>query len=265
MPHGDVAVLNQPLEVLIILGGAMGGFIIANPKPVLGAVVKTLGRLLKGPPQNKKPYLELLTLQYAIFRLAKSKGMLTLETYIENPEESALFGEYPKFLKKKAAVTFLCDYLRLMTMGTDNPHEVETLLEEDIEAMHEGPIQASDAIQAMADGLPAFGIVAAVLGIISTMGSITDPPEVLGEKIGAALVGTFLGILMAYGLVGPMASNLKGYADIKYFNCIKAGLLAHMQGYAPAVSVEFSRKILMPHERPSFLELEEALEDAPSA
>ncbi len=177
MPHGDVAVLNQPLEVLIILGGAMGGFIIANPKPVLGAVVKTLGRLLKGPPQNKKPYLELLTLQYAIFRLAKSKGMLTLETYIENPEESALFGEYPKFLKKKAAVTFLCDYLRLMTMGTDNPHEVETLLEEDIEAMHEGPIQASDAIQAMADGLPAFGIVAAVLGIISTMGSITDPPR----------------------------------------------------------------------------------------
>ncbi len=154
-----------------------------------------------------------------------------------------------------------------MTMGTDNPHEVETLMDEDIEAMHEGPTQAASAMQVVADGLPAFGIVAAVLGVISTMGSITEPPEVLGEKIGAALVGTFLGVLLAYGLVGPIASNLKMYADAdsKYYHCIKAGLLAHMQGYAPAVSVEFARKILMAHERPSFTELEEALEDAPSA
>ncbi len=267
LPHGDLGVLIQPLEVLIIGGAALGGFIISNPKPVLSMVGKTLGRVLKGPPHSKKSYLELLTLLYAIFRLAKSKVMLALETHVDHPEESTLFAEYPLFSKNKNAVTFLCDYLRLMTMGTDNPHEVETLMDEDIEAMHEGPTQAASAMQVVADGLPAFGIVAAVLGVISTMGSITEPPEVLGEKIGAALVGTFLGVLLAYGLVGPIASNLKMYADAdsKYYHCIKAGLLAHMQGYAPAVSVEFARKILMAHERPSFTELEEALEDAPSA
>lgn len=264
--HGDMAVLWQPLEFIIILGGALGALIIANPKPVLGAIVRTIGRVVKSPPHNKDSYLGLLTLLYSIFRLAKSKGMLALETHIENPEESPLFTEYDKFMGNEHAVTFLTDYLRLMTMGTDNAHEVETLMDEDIEAFHAEFENASHAITGMSDGLPAFGIVAAVLGIITTMGSITEPPEVLGELIGAALVGTFVGILMAYGLVGPIGANMKAYADadVKYFHCIKAGLLAHMQGYAPAVSIEFARKILLTHERPSFVEVEEALEDAPS-
>ena len=192
--------------------------------------------------------------------------MLALETHIENPDESALFSEYDNFMGNDNAVTFLTDYLRLMTMGTDNAHEVETLMDEDIEAYHEEFEQAAHAVTVMSDGLPAFGIVAAVLGVITTMGSITEPPEVLGELIGAALVGTFLGVLLAYGLVSPIGANMKAYADadVKYYHCMKAGLLAHMQGYAPAVSVEFARKILHSHERPSFAEVEEALEDAPS-
>lgn len=265
-PHGDLTVLWQPLEVIIIVGSALGAFIISNPKPILLAVVRTIGRVFKGPPHSKASYLELLTLLYSIFRLAKSKGMLSLETHIENPEESALFSEYEKFMGNKHAVTFLTDYLRLMTMGTDNAHEVETLMDEDIEAYYEEFEHAAHAVTIMSDGLPAFGIVAAVLGVITTMGSITEPPEVLGKLIGAALVGTFLGVLLAYGLVSPIGANMKAYADadVKYYHCMKAGLLAYMQGYAPAVSIEFARKILHSHERPSFIEVEEALEDAPT-
>lgn len=262
MPHGDIGVLIQPLELLIIGGAALGAFIIANPKPVLGKVMKTLGRILKGPPHSKDSYLELLTLLYTSFRLAKSKGMLALEPHVENPEESDLFSAYPKFMSNHEALTFYCDYLRLLTMGSDNAHEIEALMDEDIETIHEEATHAAGAITTLGDGLPAFGIVAAVLGVIITMGSISEPPEVLGALIGGALVGTFLGILLAYGLVGPMGSSMKAYADadIKYIHCIKAGLLAHLQGYAPAISVEFARKMLQTHERPSFMEVEAALD-----
>ena len=264
MPHGDLTVLMQPLEVLIICGAALGAFIISNPKPVLAKVLGTMGRVLKGPPHSRDSYLELLTLLYATFRLAKSKGMLALEPHVENPEESELFTNYPSFMGNQTALTFFCDYLRLLTMGTDNPHEIEALMDEDIETFHEEITHAASAVTTMADGLPAFGIVAAVLGVIITMGSITEPPEVLGALIGGALVGTFLGILLAYGLFGPIGSSMKAYADadIKYVHCIRSGLLAHLQGYAPAISVEFARKTLQTHERPSFMEVEEALDGA---
>lgn len=265
MPHGDIAVLNQPLELLIIFGAATGAYIIANPSAVLSATAKHLGRVLKGPPHKKSDFLELLVMMYSVFRLAKAKGMLSLEAHIESPAESALFSAFPGFVSNHHAVEFLCDYLRLMTMGTDNPHEMETLIDEDIESQHHEGAAVAHAITAMSDALPAFGIVAAVLGVIVTMSSITEPPEVLGALIGGALVGTFLGVLLAYGLVGPIGKSLESYAnaDIKYFHCIKAGLLAHMSGYAPAVSVEFARKILNAHERPSFQELEEAVQQAP--
>ena len=259
--HGDFAVLMQPLEVLIIVGSAFGAFLISNPKNVIMGVFKSPGRVLKGLPHKKASYVELLTLLYAIFRLAKSKGMLALESHIENPAESTIFSKYPIFMANKHAVHFVTDYLRLMTMGTENPHELETLIDEDIETHHSEAAEISAAVSTASDGLPAFGIVAAVLGVIITMGSITEPPEVLGELIGAALVGTFLGILLAYGFVSPIGANLKAWADAdtKYFQCIKAGLLAHMQGYAPAVSIEFARKTLFSHERPTFTELEEAV------
>ena len=259
--HGDFAVLMQPFEVLIICGAAFGAFLIANPKSVIMGVFKSPGRVLKGPPHKRASYVELLTLLYAIFRLAKSKGMLTLELHIENPAESTIFSQHPKFMANHHAVHFLSDYLRLMTMGTENPHELEALIDEDIETHHSEAAEIGAAVSQASDGLPAFGIVAAVLGVIVTMGSITEPPEVLGELIGAALVGTFLGILLAYGFVGPIGANLTAWADAdtKYFQCIKAGLLAHMQGYASAVSIEFARKTLFSHERPTFIELEEAV------
>ena len=232
MPHGELSVLNQPLEVLIILGAAIGAYIIANPGSVLKHTLTHLGRTLKGPPHKKSQYLELLVLMYTVFRIAKSKGMLTLEAHIEDPAESALFSSFPEFMGDDTAVEFLCDYLRLMTMGTDNPHEMETLIDEDIETHLTEAHHVAHAITGMSEGLPAFGIVAAVLGVIQTMGSIAEPPEVLSEKIGAALVGTFLGVLLAYGLVGPIGSSLEHYADsdIKYLESIKAGLLAHMSG-----------------------------------
>ena len=266
MPHGNIGVLFQPFEWLIILGAGTGAFIIANPKPILAGVAKHLARVLKGPPYNKDSYLELLTLLYSIFRLIKSKGMLAIEPHIENPQESSLFSNFPNFLKNHHAVEFVCDYLRIMTMGSEDPHVIEDLMDQEIETHHNEAHAIAGAVTNMGDALPAFGIVAAVLGVIVTMASISEPPEVLGELIGAALVGTFFGILMSYGLVSPIGSNLANYAaaDGKYYECIKAGMLAHLQGSAPIVSVEFARKTLSSHERPSFFELEEATDNAPT-
>jgi len=267
LPHGSFAVLIQPLEFVIIFGAAMGGFIISNPPEVLKGVGKNLGKTFKGAPHNKQSYIELLTLLYTLFRLAKSKGPLALEAHIENPEESSIFKNFPKFSANHHAVTFLCDYLRMITMGTENAFEVEALIDEEIETHHSENARIAVAVTNMADGLPAFGIVAAVLGVINTMGSILEPPEVLGELIGAALVGTFLGVLLAYGFIGPLGNALKGYADAdtKYYACMKAALVAHMQGYAPAISIEFARKLLFSNERPTFTELEDAVNEAPAA
>ncbi|MDP6345965.1 MAG: flagellar motor stator protein MotA [Alphaproteobacteria bacterium] len=260
MPHGDIRVLWQPLEVLIILGAAIGGFIISNPKDIIVATAKHFGRVMKGSPYGRDDYVELLTMLFAIFKLAKSKGSLALEAHVENPEESTIFQNYPNFMKNQDAVEFLCDTLRLITMGTENPHELEAMMDEDIEARKHEAHAVAHAMTTMSDGLPAFGIVAAVLGVIVTMGSISEPPEVLGALIGGALVGTFLGVLMAYGIFGPIGKNLENYceAEFKYLECIRSGILAHVQGYAPAISVEFARKILAGHDRPSFLEVEEA-------
>ena len=267
LPHGDARVLWQPLEFVIILGAALGGFLQANPKWVIFGAGKHFSRLFKGAPYNKKAYLELLTLQYALFKLAKSKGMIALEPHIENPKDSALFQKFPSFMKNHHAVDFLCDYLRLMTMGTENPHEVEALMDLDIETHHNEGHAISGAVTTMGDSLPAFGIVAAVLGVIVTMGSIAEPPEILGALIGAALVGTFFGILVSYGLVSPIGQFLGQFtdADSKYYECMKHGMLSYLQGYAPAIAVEFARKTLYSHERPSFQEVEEASADAPTA
>lgn len=257
---GNMEVLIQPFELLIIAGAAGGAFLISNPKHVLGKVGGAVGHLLKGSKYGKESYLELLSLLYQIFKTAKSKGMLALEQHVENPQDSQLFQAFPKFSADKVALTFLCDYLRLLTLGTDKAHEIETLIDEEIETHHAEHAQVSGALQTMADGMPALGIVAAVLGVINTMGAINQPPAVLGHLIGAALVGTFLGVLLSYGFVGPVGNGLKAIydAELKYYQCIKAGILAHMQGYAPAVSVEFARKALLSNVRPTFYEVEEA-------
>jgi len=266
MAGGHFGVLFQPNEFVIILGAALGAFVIGNTKANLKAVGAGFKRALKGPSYKKGDYIELLSLLYQIFRLAKTKGMLALEQHVEKPDESALFAAFPKVQHNHHAVEFLCDYLRMMTLGTENANEVETLIDAELEAHHQEQHAAAHAIQQMADGMPALGIVAAVLGVIHTMGSITEPPEVLGHLIGAALVGTFFGVLVSYGFVAPLAGAVTNVdsSDSKYFVCIKAGLLAHMQGYPPAVSVEFARKVLWTTDRPSFYEVEEAVSALPA-
>jgi chemotaxis protein MotA len=264
---GHIAVLIQPFEFVIIAGSAMGAFIIGNPKWILGRAAKSIGQAMKGPAYKKEHYLELLSLLYQILKLAKAKGMLTLEPHVENPNESELFANFPHFHGNHHAVTFLCDYLRLISLGTENAYELEALMDEEIETHHHEHTQVASAIQTMADGMPALGIVAAVLGVIKTMGAITEPPEVLGKLIGGALVGTFLGVFLSYGFIGPIASTLKATyeAETKYLQCIRAALLAYVQGYAPAIAVEFARKALLTDVRPTFYEVEEAVSALPAA
>jgi len=261
---GHMGVLWQPFEFVIIFGAAIGAFVIANPKPVLGGAAKMFGPLLKGSKYKKSNYLELLGMMYAVFKLARTKGDLALEAHVENPHESDLFQSYPSFAKDHHAVEFLCDYLRLLTLGAGSPHEMEAVMEAELEQHHAEQHAISGAVQTMGDAMPALGIVAAVLGVIHTMGSITEPPEVLGHLIGAALVGTFSGILASYGFVSPMAASLEATfnADARYLECVKVGIIAHMQGYAPQVSVEFARKVLASNVRPTFAEVQEMLQGA---
>lgn len=255
---GHLHVLWQPYEYLIILGAAVGAFIIANPSTVVGRTVGNLKRIASGPTYHKKEYLQLLCLLFCVFKLAKSKGMLSLEAHIESPTESTIFQRFPSFLKNHIALTFLCDYLRLLTMGSENVYQMDDLMMEEIDGiMHEDHCDVS-AIEKMADGTPALGIVAAVLGVIHTMGSISQPPEILGQLIGGALVGTFAGVLISYGIIGPMAQSLKSVveSDQKYILCIKSSIVAYLNGCAPVIIVEFARKSLDEHQRPSFDELE---------
>ena len=262
---GHLEVLWQPFEYVIIMGAAIGAYLIANPAAVLGATGKGIGHAIKGSRYNKEAYLELLSMMYQIFKLAKSKGMLALEQHIETPEESELFAQFPTFNNDHHMVVFLCDYLRMISLGTENTHEMEALMDEEIETHHHEVSQVPTAIQTMADGIPALGIVAAVLGVIHTMGSITEPPEVLGKLIGGALVGTFLGVFIAYGFVGPIAGALKATydAESKYYQCMKAGLLAYLAGHAPAIAIEFARKALLPNVRPTFFEVEDTVSELP--
>ncbi len=264
---GHFEVLIQPFEVLIIVGAAVGAFVTSNPKSVLSATGKAIPALLKPDKYDKEAYLELLSLLYSVFKLAKTKGALALEQHVEKPDESTLFQRFPKFYADHHALTFLCDYLRLLTLGTDNHHEMEALMDEELETHHAEQAAVSGAVTSTADAMPALGIVAAVLGVIHTMGSITEPPAVLGHLIGGALVGTFMGVLLSYGFVGPIGAAIKarGESEQRYFLCMKAGILAYMQGYAPSVAVEFARKALNTDVRPTFYEVEEAVGNLPAA
>jgi chemotaxis protein MotA len=251
---GHILVLWQPFEFLIIFGAAIGAYLIANPMTVLVGTGKALGLLFKGSKANKEAYLRLLGLLYTLFKLARSKGDLALESHIDRPYESTLFQKHPDFLGNHHAVDFLCDYLRLLTLGQSKAHELEAIIDAEIDGHRHERHAVSGALQAMSDGLPALGIVAAVLGVIHTMGSITEPPAVLGHLIGGALVGTFTGVLASYGIIAPMAKSLETIfeAETHYFECIKTALIAHIQGYAPQVSIELARKTLHQHVRPSF-------------
>lgn len=263
--HGKLAVLFQPFEFVIIFGAACGAYIIGNPKNIVIGTGKALKDMIAGSPYNKDHFIELLSVLYSVFKLAKSKGMLSVEKHVEDPENSPLFSKFEHFSKQHHAVIFLCDYLRLMTLGGDNPHQMEDLMDQELDSHHEEMHLYSHAVQGMADGMPALGIVAAVLGIIKTMGAISEPPEVLGHMIGGALVGTFLGVFLSYGFIAPMATSIKNVYDeeSKYYSCIKAGLIAYLNGYSPAICVEFARKSISPEYRPNFYEVEEAMQSIP--
>lgn len=255
-----------PFEFMTIGGAAIGAFIISNTMHTIKATIKGMNCYLKPEAHTKEDYMELLSVLYMIFKLARTKGWLSLENHIEEPEQSSLFNQFPGFAGNHHALVFLCDYLRIISLGNENPHEIEALMDEEIETLEHEAMHPSHAVQTMADGIPALGIVAAVLGVIKTMGSITEPPEILGKMIGGALVGTFLGVFLAYGFVGPTASALgaKGESKILYYKAIKVAVIAFLNGAAPQLAVEFSRKFLPHHLQPSFMELEEKLNELPS-
>jgi len=263
---GHMAVLWQPFEFVIILGAAIGAFIIGNTGAVLKQTLGVFGTLFKGPKYNKAAYVELLGMQFSLYKLVQAKGILALEQHIENPDESTLFSRFPTFAKNHHAVEFVCDYLRMVTLGSNNVHEMEALMDEELETHHQENERVVGAVQALADGTPALGIVAAVLGVIHTMGAISEPPEVLGHMIGGALVGTFLGVFVSYGFFGPMAQSLRNIYDAehKYFLSMKTGLLAHISGVPPVMAIEFARKMLMSEDRPTFAEIDEATQGLPN-
>ncbi len=259
LSHGEPMSLWQPYELLVIGGAAFGAFVISNPGKVIKSVLASIPLMLKGSKYDKALYLDLLGLMFDIFSKSRKDGLMALEVDIDAPKESPIFKKYPKILADHHVMDFISDYLRLMVGGNMNPFELENLMDIELETHHHESGLAHNALTKVSDALPGFGIVAAVLGIVITMGSIGGPPEILGQHVGAALVGTFLGILLAYGFVGPMAVNLEHITseEGKFFECIKVCLLASLNGYAPQIAVEFGRKTLYSTERPGFAELEE--------
>ena len=259
LSHGELMALWQPFELLIIGGAAFGAFVTANPASVLKGVVKNVMGALKGSKYKKALYLDLLSLVYDMLQKSRKEGMMSIESDIDDPHQSPLFSKYPTIVNDHHIIDFICDYFRLMVGGTMNPFELENLMDMELAAHHEEAEMPAQAVTRVSDGLPGFGIVAAVLGIVITMSFIGGDPAILGHHVAAALVGTFLGILLAYGFVGPLATAMEHVAreEAKFYQCIKVCLLAAVNGYSPQVAVEFGRKVMYSTIRPSFSELEE--------
>ena len=263
---GHLAALFQPLELLMIGGGAIGAFLVGNNNKVIKATLKALPTVLKGSKYTRALYMDTLALLYELLTKIRKEGLMSVEADVDSPENSPLFSKYPAIMADHHVVEFLTDYLRLMVSGSMNAFEIENLMDNEIETHHhEGEVPAH-VIAKVGDGLPAFGIVAAVMGVVHTMESVGLPPAELGILIAHALVGTFLGILLAYGFVGPLAGRLEQrvHESTKMLQCVKVTLLASINGYAPAIAVEFGRKVLFSTERPSFSELEVHVKSAKS-
>ena len=255
-------IASMPFELLSILGAAIGTFIMANSmhdlKHTIGGLIKTI----KGPAFKKSDYVELLSLLFFLVKLASTRGVMALEPHIENPGTSAAFGKFPKISANHHVTVLICDYLRMVGMNADDPHQIDDVMARELKKILNEELHPAHALQTMADALPALGIVAAVLGVIKTMSHINEPPSVLGEMIGGALVGTFLGVLLAYGVVAPIASRLQTIIkeESKYYELIRAVLVAHLHGNPPQVSVESGRKMVPSEHMPSFQELETAIQ-----
>ena len=261
-----IIVKTLPFELTMIGGAAIGALLINNSMPVVMKTLKGFSGFISGSRWKRDDYRDLLCLLFLLTKLMKTKGMVALEAHIERPAESSIFQRFPKIAKDHFATDLICDSLRMMTMNLDDPHQLEDVMEKLLEKHHHEALEASHALQQMADGLPALGIVAAVLGVIKTMGSINEPPEVLGKMIGGALVGTFLGVFLAYGIVGPIAGRLKQIADedFAFYQIIRDVLVAHLNGNAAQVSVEMGRTRVPSGIQPSFNELEQAIEATPA-
>ncbi|GMR19875.1 MAG: flagellar motor stator protein MotA [Gammaproteobacteria bacterium] len=263
LSKGQLIALWQPFELLVIGGAAFGAFLISNPVKVIKASFASIPTAIKGSPYKKAIYLDLLNLMFDIFNKIRKDGTMSIESDIDEPESSELFNKYPNIMKNHHAMDFICDYMRLMVSGNMNAFEVEALMDVELQTHHQESALAADAITKVSDALPGFGIVAAVLGIVITMASLGGPPEEIGAHVAAALVGTFLGILLAYGFVGPLANSLEHLAreEGKFIECIKTCIMATLNGYTPQVAVEFGRKVMYSTERPSFSELEEHIKN----
>ena len=259
--HGSLAALFVPLEYIAIVGLTIGGFIAGNGSKAVKATVAALPSVLKGSKFSKALYMDLLAMLYEILSKVRKEGLMSIEADIENPEGSAIFSKYPNVASDHHVMDFITDYLRMMVGGNLNAFEIENLMDIEIETHHHEAHLPAHIMSKTGDATPAFGIVVAVMGVVNVMGSVGEPPAVLGKMIGGALVGTFLGILVSYGFVSPIASQLEQKAEEggKIYQCIKLVLLASMNGYAPQVAVEFGRKALYSGDRPSFAELEEDL------
>ncbi len=254
---------SLPFEFAMIGGAATGAFLISNDMPSVKHTIKDVGKVFKGPSWHHDDYRDLLCLMFELIQLAR-QNPVGLEEHIENPSESSIFGRYAKIAGDSEAVELICDTLRSATMNYDDPHQVEEVLEKRLDANVHHSMHSSHALQAMADGLPALGIVAAVLGVIKTMGSIDQPPEILGKLIGGALVGTFLGVFLAYGLVGPFAAKVKTVVeeDAQFYHLIREVMVANLHNHATNICIEVGRQNTPGHCRPSFVDLEAALKEA---
>ena len=268
MSGGNMEVILHatPHEMMAIGGAGIASFLISNSLGVIKGAGAGLGKAFAGPKWKASDYRDLLSLLFLLTKTMKSKGVIALESHIEKPADSSIFSRFPRIMKDHFAVDFICDTLRMMTMNLEDPHQVEDAMEKQLEKHHHEHAEPAHALQNLADALPALGIVAAVLGVIKTMGSITEPPEILGGMIGGALVGTFMGVFMAYGLVGPIAARLKGIVDEEaaYYKIIQSVLVAHLHGNAAQISVEIGRGDIPSAAQPSFVEMEESLSAAPT-
>ncbi|MCX5811056.1 MAG: flagellar motor stator protein MotA [Proteobacteria bacterium] len=259
MHHGPLLVLYQPSEFIIIGGSAIGALLISAPAKLLKLIVNKVIGTFKGSKISKTIYLELLKLLYELSMIIRKEGLIALESHIERPTESAVFSKYLTFLNEYHLLLFITDTLRLVVMGGVAPHEIEMLMDADIDLHHEEGLKPSSILQKIGDSLPGLGIVAAVLGIVITMQAISGPPEIIGQKVAAALVGTFLGIFLSYGLVQPLATNieLSTQDESGVFNVAKSGIICAAKGLNPIVAVEFARRAISNDYRPTFQEMEE--------
>lgn len=267
MHEGQLGVLVQPNELVIIGGAALGSMLISAPLRILKHLGANLTMLFKGDPYTKEEFLNLLKTMFELFHIATKDGLMNVEPHIEKPESSAIFSKNKFLLHNHHALPYLADTLKLLLTGGVPAHDLEALLDADMETLHTEGAQAPGLLSKVSDSLPGLGIVAAVLGIIITMQAINGPPEEIGMKVAAALVGTFLGILMCYGFLGPMAAHIEviHQSEARYLECIKVGIISYAKGNAPAMVVEFSRRVIFSDFRPSFSELEAAIKEIKSA